>query len=537
MSDRSLDDNLVDIPQEESNPIPYNVAESERSILALCMRSKEALSRCAGKRVVPEDFADKRNENIYFVIRDLYLGNRSVSRVSVCEELRTKGLLSKAGGDGYVYDVANTQCVMSSMDDFIKVVLADSQSRKLLNALDGITNMAKKREMDVNSIVDTAVGQLNGVKISEEDDSGFEHLAPILKRNLAELERAVKEGKDRDTVLSGFSYLDNITGGFRPGSLNIIAARPGMGKTALALNIATNVAGIYSKTVVIFSLEMSKAEIVNRILATLSNTSFKAIERAKVTKEELSDLEKTVAMMSNLNIYIDERTDTNPSDIMNKCKALNTTTPISLIIIDYLGLITMPGRGGGSRQNEVAEISRSLKVLAKELKVPVIALSQLNRGTENREDGDHTPGLADIRDSGAIEQDADCVLFIHRPDYYNKGKQNKEKNRIEDAQIIVAKNRHGATDVAYVKWMGEKTRFFEADKKSDPQDPQASAYTRTTSPDSASGDYQFGEPPPEDPYEAPYEAPDYDSVPFDQNPENEQLFGGDDVHDGFPEGF
>ena len=223
---------------------------------------------------------------------------------------------------------------------------------------------------------------------------------------------------------------------------------------------------------------------------------------------------------------------------MSKCKELSTRINIDLIIIDYLQLMTVPGKNNGSRQNEIAEISRTLKVIAKELKVPVIALSQLNRGTENREDGDHIPGLADIRDSGAIEQDADCVIFIHRPSYYTRKKEASEKPRIEDAQLIVAKNRHGQTDTAYVKWMGEKTLFFEAPRKGDPEDPQASSYTRTTTQDRSSSDYHF-----DNDTDAPYPVPEddvpeqndgYEDDAFMDSSENDEFFSGD-VHNDLPE--
>lgn len=531
MSDKDLVDNLVE-QTTGTESIPYSVTEAECSVLALCMRNKEAVGVCVGRRLVPEDFADKRHGVIFSAIRELYVSNVDVSRVSVCKELRTKELIDKAGGDNYVFDVANKDSVMSALNDYVTVVTSNCQSRKLISTLEKNLTAARKQQGDINTLVDTTVGQLNALKVNENDESSFEQLAPILKRNLAEIIRISKEGSDRKTVKTGFAYLDKITGGFRPGTLNIIAARPAMGKTALALNIAKNVAQIYSKNVAIFSLEMSKRENANRLLVTMSHTSADAIVNAHTTREEQEELERTVEQMAELGIWIDDKTDTNPVEIMSKCKDLQTKMDLSLVIIDHLGLITYPGRYEGSRQNEVAAIARSLKILAKELNIPVIALAQLNRGTEKRDqsDEDRIPGLADIRESGAIEQDADSVIFIHRPDYYVKGK--KEKKRIEDAQLIVAKNRHGATDTVYVKWMPERTLFFELDRKSDPEDPQASSYTRTTSSDSAASDYHFDDSdvPPEEVETEPV----YDDYP--DNPENEDMFGSD-THDGYPEGF
>ena len=540
MPDRSLEDNLAEI--EVTQRPSLNAVEAEKSVLSICMRNTDALKECVGKAIVPDDFSDVRHAIMYEAIRAIYLDGKPVSRFSVCEKIRTTGQSGRVS-DEYVYGVANVNAVITALDSYIEVVSANTQTRKLLSALDDITKAAKERKGTINDIVDLGVGKLNAIKVVEEN-SGFEELSTILKRNIQDIEKNAFGESDSDIVKTGFSYLDSITGGFKPGTINIIGARPGMGKTALALNIATNVAGLYSKTVAIFSLEMSKSEIANRILASKSELNYKAIERATVTREELDRLGVALQKIASYPIYVDEKTNTNPVDIMVKCKELQSRTKLSLIIIDYLQLLSYPGRSGGSRQQEIADISRSLKVLAKELKVPVIALSQLNRDTEKREDSDHIPGLADIRDSGAIEQDADCVIFIHRPDYYNKGK--KEKDKIEDAQLIVAKNRHGETDTAYVKWYGARTMFFEPDRKSDPKDPQGSGFTRTRPAQAASSDYSFDDPPEEIPdpepipdYSVNDEAPgDFDEGAYENlgNSENEAFFA-DDMHDGLPEGF
>ncbi len=539
MSERDLKDNLSGTEQSSS----YNALEAEKAVLALCMRNKEALESTVMKKLVAGDFIEPKHEAIFQAISELYLNGKPVSRITVCEQLNASNNIKTKVGDNYVYDVANNNsCVMSNLDSYIEVVTKNSQNRKLINTLDHLHDLASNRKASVNDIVDMGVSQLNVLKI-KDDEMGFESLNVILKRNMEELREVMKGTSERKVIKTGFSYLDKITGGFKPGTVNIIAARPGMGKTALVLNIATNVASMFNKPVAIFSLEMSKSEIANRFLAALSNTDFKSIQRANITHEDEIDLTKTLARISNYPIYIDEKTNTNPTDIMSKCKDLisSTAPDLGLVIIDYLQLLTIPGKSTGNRQNEIAEISRSLKVLAKELKVPVIALSQLNRGTENREDGDHIPGLADIRDSGAIEQDADCVIFIHRPSYYTKKKDAAEKPKIEDAQLIVAKNRHGETDTAYVKWYGAKTLFFELDKKSDPVDPQASAYTRTQPSDASSADYNFDDGADEPPFEAiPEDQPpmDYDEPPFEDpmdSSDNDAFFS--DSHDGLPEDF
>ena len=539
MSDRDLTDNLAGAEATAS----YSVTEAEKAVLSLCMRNKAALESSVMKKLVAGDFVDKRHACIFDAISKLYIEGSVVNRYNVCEKLKTtfndekygkdkgKSNIEIAGGDQYVFDVANIPSVMSALDSYVDVVLANCQSRKLINTLNDLQKTAVKREASVNDIVDMGVSKLNLLK-TKEDTTGFEELGVILKRNMEEL-REIAFGKaERKAVKTGFAYLDQITGGFKPGTVNIIAARPGMGKTALVLNIATNVAGIFNKRVAIFSLEMSKSEIGNRILAARSEVNFKNITRADITHEQEASLNKTLGELSSMPINIDEKTDTNPMDIMTKCEELKRDYgPIGLVIIDYLQLLTYPGKESGSRQNEIAAISRELKVLAKKLEVPVIALSQLNRGTESKDNEDHIPGLADIRDSGAIEQDADCVIFIHRPSYYTKKKDAGERQKIEDAQLIVAKNRHGQTDTAYVKWYGEKTLFFEAPRKDDPQDPQASSYTRTKPSDASSADYKF-----EDiPEEPPMEENDNDSDYIDLS-DNEAFFS-DDTHDDLPSDF
>lgn len=533
MSGRDLNDNLTG---DNQNNTTHNALEAEKALLSLCMRNSDALTKCVEKLVVSDDFSDVRHSTIYECITALYLDNVKPSRMTVCERLLTTGKSSKAGGDEYVYAIANVSSVMSALDTYISIVTSNSSSRKLVNTLTYLEGLAKDRKGTVNDIVDLSIAKLNILK-DEPTGAGFEQLSVILNRNFEELSETLKGNTERKVTKTGFSYLDKITGGFKPGTINIIAARPGMGKTSLVLNIARNVAGMYGKLVLVFSLEMSKAEVANKILASMCPVPYKNIERATLTDDEEQKLVKAIKDVAAMPLYIDEKTDTNPMDIMAKCKEFQQKGhEIGLVVIDYLQLLTYPGKSTGSRQNEIAEISRSLKILAKELKVPVIALSQLNRQNEKRDDGDKIPELSDIRDSGAIEQDADSVIFIHRPDYYNK---NKEHKKVEDAQLIVAKNRHGATDTAYVKWYGERTLFFEPDRKSDPNDPKgadASPYTRTQDGASASSDYQFGEPPPEEeppfePDDIPYEAMDEDMV----NQDNDDFFN--DANEGLPEEF
>ena len=301
---------------------------------------------------------------------------------------------------------------------------------------------------------------------------GFETIYDILKRTLQEIVDISKGKKERSVVRTGFHLLDKAIGGLRPGSLIIVAARPAMGKSAFVINIATNTAINYNTHVAFFSLEMSKAEIGNRILASRTDVSTYALQSADIKENDWEQIGKAMSLLTPAPFYIDDRSGINTIEMMAKCRQLKNENKLGLIIVDYLQLMNSAGnRGGGNRQQEISEISRSLKIMAKELQVPVIALSQLSRGAEYRED--RRPLLADLRDSGAIEQDADMVMFIYRDKYYNN---STEKPPVEDAEIIIAKNRQGETKTVMVKWWARKTLFFEPDQPGQPGDPQEPSF-------------------------------------------------------------
>ena len=270
---------------------------------------------------------------------------------------------------------------------------------------------------------------------------------------------------------------------------------------------------------------MSKSEIGNRILASRAKVTAKELQKATLTPEKEQELAKVFGELAGLPIYIDDNSDVSPVTMLSRCKDLKAKGMLGLVIVDYLQLMTIPGRAGSSRQQEISDISRSLKILAKDLGVPVIALSQLSRGSEKRDD--HTPMLSDLRDSGAIEQDADSVIFIDRADYYKKD----EVPEIQDAKLIIAKNRHGETGKVHVKWWGAKTLFMDIPRDSDPVDPTTtgtqSSYTRTTTPQASASDYNLED------EEPPFAPISEDDIPV--NDENEEFFA--DSNDSFPDGF
>ncbi|MBO4638095.1 MAG: replicative DNA helicase [Clostridiales bacterium] len=517
--ERELKDDLTGaVPVKTSDP------EAEKAIISLCIRKSDSLNDIIGKITI-EDFADKRHAVMFEELSRLYLESASIDRITLSDSLKKSGKIEKAGGIGYVFEVGDIPAVASNIESYVDIVVAKSRLRQMLSIFEELKAKAESGKHDVNDIIDLGVNRLTDMRTDTSGD-GFESLKAILLKNITEIRSMAAGNEVRDTYRTGFRMLDNITGGFRPGTLNIIAARPGMGKTALVINIATNVGVLRNRNVDIFSLEMSKSEIGNRILASRSDTSAKDLQRAKLSKEQEDQIMRVYDDLKTLPIYIDDRSDVSPVTMLAKCKDLKAQGKLGLVIVDYLQLMNGSGLGrSSSRQDEITYISRSLKVMAKELNVPIIALSQLNRSAEKRGE-DHMPQLSDLRDSGAIEQDADCVIFIHRSDYYDKDKK-EQTEEIVPATLNIAKNRHGETGKVELMWWGAKTLFFEENMASTPEDPtkngmQSSAPQKNMYPDGTEEDEDQGVPP-----------FDPDSGDMDSNIANDDYFS--DSNTDFPD--
>ena len=522
MDDRVYEDNLID-----PTPVPNVDVDSERAVLCLCMSHDKALEKSA-KNLTKDDFSDSRNQVIFEHIMSMYMESRKIDRYTIADYLEDNGRINAAGTREYLYGIADMVAVQLNIDDYIGSVVEKSRLRKINMAFTRFAQLSASGRQRADSIIDESVTELSSMR-REDDTVGFEKLDKIVKDTLNYI-KDVASGKVKKSVNTGFLKLDKKMGGMAPGSLNIIAARPGMGKTAFAINIATNVATMYGYPVNIFSLEMSKAEIGNRVLAARTKATARDLQSANVSQEVQDQILSAIKDLQDLKIYVDDTSNVTPVPMLSKLKELKASGKIGLVIVDYIQLMGAgTNRAGANRQSEIADISRSLKLMAKEMEVPVIALSQLSRGAEQRTD--HTPMLSDLRDSGAIEQDADTVIFIDRPDYYNKDK-SEEKQEINDANIILAKNRKGETGVVKLKWWGRRTMFFEPDENGNQEEPNArqSAYTRTTDGDSASASYTFDQDDyAEGTYEPP-EEPEYNG----ENPDNDDFFN--DSNDGFPEG-
>ncbi len=538
---------MVDDPEYLNNLIDQGIEDSgevevEMAVLALCMRKNNAILQVVENKISEEDFSDIRNRTIFSVIIDMFLDNAQIDRITVYSELEQRGLADKAGGQRYVYRVGDKTAVQSALNGYIDAIRERSERTKLLKAVEEVRKKALDGRLRAGEAVDFAIDEISHLK-STGDTKGFEGMPEILKLTMSEITSELRDENVGGKVKLGFPKLDSMLGGLRPGSLNILAARPSMGKSALAINMAANVAR-YQKPVAIFSLEMSKQEIASRLMSSFMNKPVSEIIYShKMSDSDRKQIDHALEKLSEFPIYIDDNSDTNPVTMKSKLQqlSLDPRKAPRLVVIDYLQLMTMPGAGGRSRNEEVTAISRSLKLLAKEFNIPFIALSQLSRGAAQRDD--HTPQLSDLRDSGAIEQDADTVMFIDRPDYYKKkdeegsneeeAPQNvnfKDNNDAKPAYIYLSKNRHGKTGRDSVWWVPRKTMFIEHSEK-DPEDDGGSAYTRTVDSDTASQNYNFDSvttdeaPIPEPP------EPDNEDIP----PEGDDFFA--QTNDDFPSGF
>lgn len=529
-------DNLID----QGNDTVAEV-EVEMALLALCMRRDNAVIKAVENKLIDQDFSDVRNSTIFSVIIDMFLENKQIDRITVFSELERRGLADKAGGQRYIYHVGDVPAVQSALPSYIEAIRERSDSAKLFRTIDKIKNKASKGDLHASEAIDYAIDEISRLK-NTGDTKGFEGMPEILKATMSEITSELKDDNSGGKIKLGFPRLDSMLGGLRPGSLNILAARPAMGKSALAINMAANVAA-NQNPVAIFSLEMSKQEIASRLMSSaMSKPVSEIVYSHKMTGSDKQQLTRALSLLSEYPIYIDDNSDSNPISMKSKLTQLfaDPKKRPRLVIIDYLQLMTMPG-GGKSRNEEVTAISRHLKVLARDFNIPIIALSQLSRGAAQRDD--HTPQLSDLRDSGAIEQDADTVMFVDRPDYYKSKDAEgaapedapqtvnfKDGNDAKPAFIYLSKNRHGKTGRDSVWWVPRKTMFIEYNEK-DPEDNSGSAFTRTVDGDTASQNYNFDSvttdeaPIPEPPM------PDNADIP----PEGDDFFA--QANNDFPDGF
>lgn len=442
--------------------VPPHNAQAEEAVLSTCLNSENA--RGVVLAILDDDsFYVPAHRLIFSAIYSLSMKQAPIDMITVSDYLNRNGDLNTVGGTSYLSHLSDLSVLQSNASEYASIVRQNAILRRLIFELDQVIKLSYEKEQEANNLVDLAIKRLSDMR-QNPTGGGFEKVYDILTKTVQEIVDIKNNKKERNVVKTGFASLDRALGGLRPGTLTVVAARPGMGKSAFVINIATNVSTAFQKTpVAFFSLEMSKKEITNRILSSMTNVSTRKLQEATVTEDELfGDIATAITVLIGAPFYIDDRSGINTIEMMAKCRELKNKNQLGLIIIDYLQLMSgTGGRSQSNRQQEISDISRMLKVMAKELDVPVIALSQLSRAAERVEGTDTEPRkplLSDLRDSGAIEQDADAVIFIYRKKYYSQNENKKDK---EDADIIIAKNRQGETKTVKLKWWAERTLFYE----------------------------------------------------------------------------
>lgn len=439
--------------------IPPHNDEAERSVLGAILLEPEALIT-ASEIILPTDFYKIGHQKIFDAMLALSDRGEPVDVVTVTEQLSATQELENVGGMSYLAELATAVPTSAHVEQYAKIIEEKSTLRRLIRTAADIIEDGYTREDEVEEVVAQAEARM--MEVSNRKNSGdFRSINDVLVETFANIEVLHQHQGEVTGIPTGFDDLDKITAGFQRNDLIIVAARPSVGKTAFALNIAQNVGTKTDENVAIFSLEMGADQLVMRMLCAEGNINAQSLRTGDLTDEDWDKLVMATGTLSNAGIYIDDSPGLRVNEIRSKCRRLKQEHGLGMIIIDYLQLISGSGRSGENRQQEVSEISRSLKGLARELEVPVIALSQLSRGVEQRQD--KRPMMSDLRESGSIEQDADIVSFLYRDDYYDK--ESESSNMIE---IIIAKQRNGPTGTVTLAFVKEFNKFLNVDWSQQP---------------------------------------------------------------------
>jgi len=434
--------------------VPPQSIEAEQSVLGCMLLDKEVVPGIA-EILKTEDFYREDHREIYDAIMDLFQKAEPIDLITVSEQLKLRGTLDNVGGLEYLTNIATSVPTTANAKHYAGIVEEKALLRKLIKTSSDIINMGYEASEEVSILLDKAEKSIFDI-IQGRNTQGFSHIKDVLVDTFNRLEELYNKKGFITGIPTGFTDLDYKTAGLQNSDLILVAARPAMGKTSFALNIAQH-AAIHSKIpVAIFSLEMSKEQLVNRILCSEVMIDSHKMKIGKLEDDDWQKMARALGPLSEAPIYIDDTPGLSVMDIRAKCRRLKLEKGLGLVVIDYLQLMQSRGRAE-SRQQEISEISRSLKILAKEINIPVITLSQLSRAPEGR--SDHRPMLSDLRESGAIEQDADLVMFLYRDDYYNP---DTDKKNI--AEVIIAKHRSGSTGTVELRWFGEYTKFVNLKK-------------------------------------------------------------------------
>ena len=442
----------------ELGKVPPHDIEAEQAVIGSMLTDKDSVIS-ALEVLKPEDFYREDNKVIFEAILNLYNRADPIDIITLKAELVSLGKFEQIGGIEYLAVLPEKVPTTANVEKYIRIVEEKSMMRTLIRTANELITLGYDGTDDVEDIMDIAEKKIFNI-MQKRNQKGYSSMKDILVDTFTQLEELYNRKQHITGVPTGFSDLDYKTAGLHNSDLILVAARPAMGKSAFALNIATNAALRGNVPVAIFSLEMSKEQMANRILCSEAMVDSNKVRTGRVEDEDWAKLAMASGELSEAGIFIDDTPGISVMEIRAKCRKLKLEKNIGLVVIDYLQLVQGSSKKVGSREQEISEISRSLKILAKEINVPVIALSQLSRAPEQRPD--HRPMLSDLRESGAIEQDADIVMFLYRDDYYN---EESEKKNI--AEVIIAKHRAGSTGTVELLWLGNFTKFANIEKYRD----------------------------------------------------------------------
>ena len=437
--------------------IPPHSDDAERSVLGSIMLDSDIFFKVS-EFIGPDDFYSKANKEIFNAMMDLYREDIPIDMLTVTEALSKRKSLEACGGRSYIAELSGEVITTANAVQYAKIIQEKSIYRQLIKAGSEIVENSLNEKFDGEKVLDEAEQMIFDIG-KQRQSKDYSKIQNILEKNIQNIEEAQKSGGKLPGLSTGFADLDRMTSGLQKSDFIILAARPSMGKTAFALNIAENAALKEHKKVAFFSVEMSEESLGYRMLSTQSRVELGKLKRGDLSPEDWESVNMAVSRFSEAQLLVDETPGISVMEVRNKCRRMNADGPIDLIVIDYLQIMSSGSRID-NRVNEVSLMTRQLKQLAREMECPVIVLSQLSRGTVQR-DGDKRPMLSDLRDSGSIEQDADVVIFLHREDYYKK--PEAEPNNI--CEVIIAKQRQGETGTVKLTWMPRFQKFADLIKE------------------------------------------------------------------------